>query len=216
MSTAALAIEVWAEVLVAWMVVIGLWLIVESQHTQFIRGVKLKLSNSDQSQITFRFSVFRRCCTASISSMELHMPPLRPPPYTATIPAHHTEHHCLLSPRHFTTRRDTPNNMHTLFNSSRGSMCSPSRVSSTPQQPSTSRRRANIAAAAAAGRSSGGATISLKRFADAADAAAAVVTERRAADVAVLGSSTAAVLAAYTLAKSGRKVGSLAVGCSKD
>lgn len=48
--------------------------------------------------------------------------------------------------------------------------------------------------------------ISLKRFADAQPAA--VITERRAADVAVLGSSTAAVLAAYTLAKSGRKVGS--------
>jgi hypothetical protein len=47
--------------------------------------------------------------------------------------------------------------------------------------------------------------VTLKRFADAQQTD--VVTERKAADVAVLGSSTAAVLAAYTIAKSGRKVG---------
>jgi hypothetical protein len=59
-------------------------------------------------------------------------------------------------------------------------------TSSTAQQ--NSRRRVPAAAASSPG-------ISLKRFADAQPSE--VVTERRAADVAVLGSSATAVLAAY-------------------
>jgi len=77
-------------------------------------------------------------------------------------------------------------------------------TSTGPRPPySRSSRTVGIICSAAAASTPG---IRLKRFADAQPAA--VVTERRAADVAVLGSSTAAVLAAYTLAKSGRKVGS--------